>query len=154
MEYEIDRRDLDPTPTAVMTATLAVADIGAWLGTALEATARAAAVQGIAITGPPFARYEMLGGERFEVEAGFPTDRAVAADGDVHPSDLPGGPAAHATHVGPYDAMEAAYQALYRWIGANGGTPSGAPWEVYLTDPNEEPDPSGWRTEVFAPYAP
>jgi hypothetical protein len=31
------------------------------------------------------------------------------------------------------------------------GTPSGAPWESYLTDPGQHPDPKDWKTEVFWP---
>jgi hypothetical protein len=27
--------------------------------------------------------------------------------------------------------------------------PTGSMWEVYLTDPEREPDPSRWRTGVF-----
>jgi len=29
--------------------------------------------------------------------------------------------------------------------------PAGLPWEVYLTDPAKEPNPSRWRTDVVLP---
>ena len=64
--------------------------------------------------GPPFARYRVLGDERFDVEAGFPALKPIVADGDVKASALPGGPAAHTVHVGSYDAMEPAYDRAER----------------------------------------
>lgn len=153
MDYEVVRRELSETPTAVCNATMSVSEIGAWIGSALASAAQAAAEQGAAIVGPPFARYVMLGAERFDVEAGFPVATAIEPAGDVRPSTLPGGPAAHTVHVGPYDAMGAAYAAVEEWIAAQGGVLSGPPWEVYMTDPDVEPDPAMWRTEVFSPYA-
>jgi hypothetical protein len=35
----------------------------------------------------------------------------------------------------------------------NGVRPGGAPWETYLTDPADLPDPADWRTEVCWPLA-
>ena len=29
----------------------------------------------------------------------------------------------------------------------------GAPWESYLNDPSDYPDPKDWKTEVFWPLA-
>jgi AraC family transcriptional regulator len=28
---------------------------------------------------------------------------------------------------------------------------AGAPWETYLTDPGERPDPATWETEIVQP---
>jgi effector-binding domain-containing protein len=41
---------------------------------------------------------------------------------------------------------------LAEWIVRNGGTPASSPWEVYFTDPAEEPDPQKWRTEIVMPF--
>jgi effector-binding domain-containing protein len=54
-------------------------------------------------------------------------------------------------HGGPYDQLSETYAALERWIEANGYRVSGAPWESYITDPADHPDPADWRTEVFWP---
>ena len=67
---------------------------------------------------------------------------------------LPGGTVAATVHHGPYDRLLDAYAALERWIEAQRLTRAGAPWEVYVTDPAEYPDPRDWRTEVFWPIAP
>jgi AraC family transcriptional regulator len=37
------------------------------------------------------------------------------------------------------------------WIEANGHRAAGAPWEVYITDPADHPEPADWRTEVIWP---
>jgi effector-binding domain-containing protein len=48
--------------------------------------------------------------------------------------------------------MRPAYDAIEAWIIDQGGQPEGPAWEIYYTDPNEEPDPSNWRTEIVQPY--
>ena len=40
------------------------------------------------------------------------------------------------------------------WIEQNGLRPAGPPWEDYLTDPAEHPDPKDWKTDVCWPVAP
>ena len=54
-------------------------------------------------------------------------------------------------HVGPYDGVAEAYERIATWAEEHGTTTSTDPWEFYLTDPTEQPDPSTWRTEVFVP---
>ena len=41
--------------------------------------------------------------------------------------------------------------ALKTWIQGQGRTPSAIMWERYLSDPDAEPDPSKWLTEVVWP---
>jgi effector-binding domain-containing protein len=41
--------------------------------------------------------------------------------------------------------------ALEAWIAEQGRRPAGAPWEVYWSDPREEPDSARWRTEIVWP---
>jgi len=62
----------------------------------------------------------------------------------VVPSQLPAGTIACATHVGPYESLAETYSAT------QGLALSGPMWEVYLSDPQLEPDPSTWRTDVCA----
>ena len=39
----------------------------------------------------------------------------------------------------------------YVELTADGHAVAGPPWEVYVTDPGEVPDPAAWRTEVVHP---
>jgi effector-binding domain-containing protein len=75
----------------------------------------------------------------------------TAGDAEVVRDILPGGPAAMTTHSGPYDQLHEAYAAIEKWIEAEKLTSSGAPWEYYVTDPAEYPDPKDWKTDVFWP---
>ena len=147
----IEMRELTEQETAVEVATIAVGEIPAFIGKALGAVAGYLQRKGAGPAGMPFARYHRLDDGRFEVEAGFPATTPTSGEGDVEPSELPAGPAAVMTYVGPYDAMQPAYGELLAWIRARGGEPAGDPWEVYLTDPGSLPDPADWRTEVVQP---
>jgi effector-binding domain-containing protein len=156
--YEVAEVEASPQATAVARATLSVPEIGPWFGATIGRLAGWLAGRGVPIVGPPFARYHFddPGAERFGVEAGFPIDGAIdgAIDGDeqVVASSLPGGSVAVTVHVGPYEDLPAAYDAVYAWVTEHGGQPAGDMWEVYETDPDEHPDPSTWRTRVFVPF--
>ena len=152
--YEIETRTLQAQPTLTMHGIVAVEDIKAWLGKAYEAVERHASRIHASFAGPPFARYRSLDDtfEKFEIEAGLPVLLAVEGDNGVAASELPGGPAAVTVHVGAYDEMTPAYAAINEWLAVRGAAADGAPWEVYFTDPNEQPDPTAWRTEIVQPY--
>ncbi|MFC3890753.1 GyrI-like domain-containing protein [Lentzea rhizosphaerae] len=150
--YDIHPQILSEQPTAVAEATLAVPEIGPWLTKTYNDIAAVLAGCGIEPTGAPFARYHRLGDGRFRVEAGYPVGVAIDRADGVHPSALPGGPAARTVHLGPYEAMESAYGALTSWVRARGGDIAGDAWEIYFSDPEVEPDPAAWRTGVVQPY--
>jgi effector-binding domain-containing protein len=152
--HEIESRTLDAQPTLVVRGKVATSEIKEFLGRAYHLVAARADECGAHFTGPPFARYRALDAEftEFEVEAGFPVVVQVPCRGEVEPSELPGGTAAATVHIGPYDAMQPAYEAMLRWIEARGWQPDGPAWEVYLSDPASEPDPAQWRTEIIQPY--
>lgn len=151
--YEIETRTLAEQDTAVEYATLPVAEIGPWLERAFTEVAAYLTRKGAGPVGMPFARYHPTSDNRFEVEAGFPSSTPTGGEGDVEPSELPGGTAAMTVHVGPYDAVQPAYEALRAWVREQGGEPAGDAWEVYISDPSLNPDPATWRTEVVLPYS-
>jgi effector-binding domain-containing protein len=95
--------------------------------------------------------YRVIGDEEFEVEAGFPVSAVVEGDEHVHGSSLPAGPAAITWHIGPYDKIGEAYEALSTWITENGGVPDGPGWEIYFSDPGTSA-PADYRTQVVQPY--
>lgn len=150
--YDITAEVRKAQVTAVSRATLTVAELGPWLGRTYAAIAGLLAARRAGPAGPPFARFHMLGDGRFDVEAGFPASRPIEGNGDVQPSELPGGQVAVTIYIGPYDQMEPAYKALASWVGEHGGELAGDAWEFYLSDPSAEPDPATWRTEIVQPY--
>ena len=150
--YQIEQRRLMAASTAVVRSSVLVSEIPGFMSHAFRSVAQILANQGISVAGPPFARHHHVDDDRFSIEAGFPTTSAVLPTDDVVASSLPSGLAAVMTYVGPYDEMKPAYEALAEWIVRNGGTPASSPWEVYFTDPAEEPDPQKWRTEIVMPF--
>jgi len=98
--------------------------------------------------GPPFASYRM-DGDTFVVSAGFPVRLPITAAGRVVPSSLPGGQVVSTLHIGPYEQVAQAYDAMMSWLPAHHLAPTGDPWEQYLDGP-EVAQP---RTLVHLPVA-
>lgn len=148
MNYEVQQTDLQAQPTAVVRGHVTRDGIGDFLGRAFGNVMAAVAEQGLDITGAPFGFYGPPDDDGFDVEAGFPVSGAVLPAGDVEASELPGGTCAKTLHVGAYDKVSGAYEALSAWVIDNGQVPAGPAWESYL-DPPEVDEP---RTAVFLPY--
>lgn len=138
-------------PTAVVHETVRLDALTEFFSRAFGQVAEAMQHQGLKAAGPPFALYFGEPRDTVEVEAGFPVSRAVAPEGPVHQGQLPGGPVVHATHQGPYEALGKTYDELMQWMGSHGLKPHREMWEVYMTDPQHQPDPNDWRTEVYWP---
>jgi effector-binding domain-containing protein len=147
----VELREIEPRPTAAIRTTTTVAGISEALGQIFPEVAASLGRQGAQPSGPPFARYLNFQEDAIDLEAGLPVPAAVTGEGRVAASELPGGRVAVTVHVGPYEAIGAAYEAVDAWIKEQGFQPAGAPWEVCTTDPNEVQDPAEWRTEVFHP---
>ena len=136
--------------TASVRETIRRDDLTDALGRMYQLVGAALARQRVAATGPRFARYHSFA-DTIDLEAGMVVSAPIVPDGPVQPGSLPGGPAARTVHVGSYETLEASYAALAAWQERAGRTQNGGPWEVYLTDPSTEPDPTRWRTEILWP---
>lgn len=152
--FEVHSRQFEEQPTLVMITKVPEKMISDFIGKAFHTVAGYIGRSEVDFAGPPFARLRALDERfsQFEVEAGFPIDRALEGEGEVLASNLPSGPVATVTYMGPYDQMKPAYDSIYRWIEEQGGKPDGAPWEIFFSDPTEQPDPSTWRTDIVQPY--
>ena len=115
MTYEISLVELPEQDVAVVRGHVAVDGIGEFLGGAFGEIM--GALDGVEIVGPPFARYAMPD-EGFDVMAGFPVSAPVTHVGRVEADRLPGGPAATTMHVGSYEAVAAAFEAVQGWVAA------------------------------------
>jgi effector-binding domain-containing protein len=80
------------------------------------------------------------------IEVGVQVPGPFEGDGRVVCSATPGGTAARALHVGPYDKLGDAHDAVRLWCRKNNHPIAGPNWEVY-GDWNE--DPNQLETEVF-----
>lgn len=147
MTYDVQLVEVRSQPSAVVRAArVRTEDIAGFLGGVFSEVMAVLGRQGLAPVGPPFSRY-VVSDDGFEVEAGFPTSRAIEATGRVVPGELPGGTVATTTHTGAYDRIDAAYSAATSWLADHRLVASATPWESYLDGP-DVPEP---RTEVFVP---
>jgi effector-binding domain-containing protein len=149
--YTIVDSVLPAQDTAVVRGEMAPEQMPTWLGEAYSEVAQYLARAAVTPAGPPFARYTFLA-DSVGIEAGFPVPFEVAGDERVQPSRLPECAAAVTTHMGPYEDLENAYRAVVEWLDEHGRQQRGPHWEIYLTDPNTEPDPARWRTDIVVPF--
>jgi AraC family transcriptional regulator len=154
MPYSIAKKKIAAQPVLVVRRRVKPSEIAATLAEVLGHVFLHAQRNGIALAGHPLTRYLEWGPGLLTIEAGFPVaahpiDAPSAAD--VRADTLPGGFVATATHAGSYDKLTDAHAAIQQWIEAEGLTAAGVPWECYVTDPADYPDPQDWKTEVFWP---
>ena len=129
------------------------AEIGKIMGPSVQQVAAVLEAQGIAPSGPWFTHHYRRPIDFFDVEICFPTDKPIEASGDVHPGVWPGMTVARTVFHGNYAGLPAAWGELEQWMqaqGHNGGTEF---WEVYTVNPNTDPAPENWRTELNWPLA-
>jgi AraC family transcriptional regulator len=147
----IVREVREPRPMLFVRRRVARSEIATALAECFGKTYGHCQQEGLPMAGRPTARYYVTGPGLLTIEAGVPLAIAAPACGDIEAGELPGGPVAVAVHAGPYDDLPATHAAVERWLEARGLRSSGAPWESYITDPAEHPDPADWRTEVCWP---
>ena len=115
--------------------------------------------RGIEPAGPPLIRYKVIDMERtMQIEVGVPVAAPIDGDDRVIGGVLPAGRYAVLSHFGDYSGLVEANGALLDWVAAEGesvdqrptggGDAFGGRVEFYPTDPEEEPDPSKWQTDV------
>jgi effector-binding domain-containing protein len=151
MAYEIEIKEIESQPTIGIRVTILPSELSEAMGEILPEVWSYLESRGIYPASPPFARYYAYGADAVDMEAGFAVAAPLSGDGRIVAGELPGGQVATTWHVGPYDTLTQAYDALRAWLKEQQWEEAGAPWEVYWTDPGEVPDPAAWRTEVLWP---
>lgn len=153
MAYSISKKEIVTQPVLVVRRRVKPAEIAATLAEVLGQVFLHAQQSGIALAGQPFTRYLEWGPGLLTIEAGLPVAAHAGAgsEGEVRPETLPGGFVATTVHAGSYEKLTDAHAAVQQWIEAEGLRAAGAPWEVYVTDPADYPDPKDWKTEIFWP---
>lgn len=154
MAYSITKKELAPQPVLIVRRRVKRSEIAANIGEALPHIFVHAQQNGIALAGLPFTRYVEMGPGLITMEPGMRvTSPGAAGQGEVIADTLPGGPAVTTIHAGRYDKLSEAYAAIEEWMEREGLVAAGAPWESYLNDPSDFPDPKDWKTEVIWPVA-
>jgi len=153
MIYTIETKTLQPQSMVSIRARTIPNQISETLGHIFGEIQSYLIQQGIKPAGPPFALYHTYEEDCVDLEAGLPVSEPVTSieSGRMVARELPGGQVATTWHRGPYETLMQAHQAIEEWTKEHNRFSAGAPWEVYWTDPGEEPDSSQWKTEVFRP---
>lgn len=158
--YEIEELALTAQAAMTIRGQAPATELQARLGTAIPRLVAHALASGLELAGPPFVRYHERrldpgsSPDPIHFEAGVPVLKPGAGTEDIKAVELPAGPAIATVHVGPYQDLPRAHAALASWARARGREAGGPPWEVFLTNPLQEPDPHRWRTKVFLPLKP
>lgn len=135
-EYECKLRDEPARPVLTMRARMPVQGIPAFLGKAYGAIAAYLAEKGQAPVEPIYAAYYNMDMLDMDVEAGMGVAQPVPGRGDIAAGEIPAGTHAYCLHVGPYDQIQPAYEAVMRFVAAGGRQPTGVAYEIYLNDPS------------------
>ncbi len=151
MPYSIVSREIAEQPVLFVERRLKPSEIAATLAEVLGRVFQHGQRTGAAFAGQPFTRYVEWGPGMITMQAGMPIAAPGTTEGDVRAETLPGGTVATTIHTGAYDKLTEAHAAVEVWIEEHGFRPAGAPWEVYVTDPADYPNPADWRTAIFWP---
>ncbi|WP_051023369.1 GyrI-like domain-containing protein [Nocardia pneumoniae] len=146
--------DLTEVTTAVVHGRVAVGELREFFDMSFRTLPEVIGAQEAMIEGPAFGLYREASDGSVDIEVGFPVDRRIRLDRDVTPGRLPAGQVARIVHAGAFDGLSATWDRLRSWIGAHGLTPGPVRWEVYITRPTPQMDPSELRTELNWPVLP
>jgi effector-binding domain-containing protein len=150
VEYRCELLDRPAQPTLAVRARAPVGRLPQVVGQAYGAVFQYASQLGLQPSGDPFVAYHNMDMEDLDLEIGFPFEQKLAGQGNVLAGEIPGGRAATCLHVGPYDQLGVAYEALHAWMQENGHVPAGVAYEFYLNDPGSTP-PAELQTQVVFP---
>lgn len=148
MSYTIEEREIPAQPIAYKVGAGTAAEIPKVMGELLPDVMGYLDEHGVTPAGPPFTHYLSMG-ETIQLQSGLPLKEKIEAGAGIKVGLLPGGKVLRTEHIGPYDHLNKAYQALAKYIQENDLDAGETIWEYYWTDPGEEPDPAKWRTEIF-----
>jgi hypothetical protein len=139
---------VDRQLTAVVRAKVPFADIPTAQRSARAAVDAALPTLEAVPLGRPVTRFRTPAKDMLEMEIGTIVGRSFAGRGEVVPSELPAGRAAHFRLKGPFDGMPGAWQTLFAWCQAEKLETAGINWEIYM--PWQGVDPAKLETDLYA----
>ncbi|GAB4568876.1 MAG: hypothetical protein Tsb0020_22750 [Haliangiales bacterium] len=151
LNYDITQQPIDAMTLLCQTQRVAQAKIAEALGQILPAVFAYATQHNVPMLGPPITRYHGWGPGVITLEAGIPVAPGATGSGDIAVTTVDACNAAVAIHTGPYEGLADAHAAIELYLHEHGLRVAGPPFEVYLTDPGEVPDPADWKTRVVWP---
>ncbi|WP_053202321.1 MerR family transcriptional regulator [Jiangella muralis] len=151
MAYQISTRDTAPADVLGTTYPATIDSLAETTTVAYHRLYAAIQEAGGRPDGPPRLVYLELADDTWTIEACVPVAGLAAAPDGFSLHRAPGGLAAVTRHTGPYEELGLAYREVEAWIGAQGLSFGGAPYDVYLNDPTQVSDPAKLETEIVWP---
>ncbi len=153
MAYEVTLKDTHPQHILYRRLSVEIEGLPAAIGGTFERLYAHLAAIGVPPAGAPFVIYRSDPGSKvWDVEVCAPVSREVEAPAGLEYRTLSGGLVASTLHVGPYEQLGSAYDALAAWVGQQGYRSADAPREVYLSPPETPSDQI--RTIIEWPVVP
>jgi effector-binding domain-containing protein len=132
--------------------TASLATIGQKLGEHYSSLGEELEKQGIEITGAPFAIYYSESETNFDMDVAMQTNKMAKSNGKITVASFPAGKAVVASFYGPYEKSGMGHSAVNKFIMEHPELiMTGAPREVYVTDPESEPNANNWLTQIIYP---
>ena len=89
-----------------------------------------------------------------DAQIGWPVAKDVPGRGRIELKTLRATRALVMKHLGPFTALGNSYRLMNEVMEENGLTPTDAPREIYVTDPEEVSDPNEYETVIVWPIGP
>lgn len=107
----------------------------------------------VQMTGPALSFYPRWDEAKKEMDmvCAFPVPADAKLPAKYKVQQTTGGLAVKAVHQGDYNNLEETHNQINQYIQFRKLQITGAPWEVYLTDPMTEKDTTKWITEIYYP---
>lgn len=126
-------------------------NVGAEMGAMYKQISDFVQKNNLSITDMPLAIYHSINEDNMEIECGIPVNEPFESKAGIICGKRAAGKYAFAIHVGSYETLEKTHTTIQKWISDHGFSISGGPIEVYLTDPQSEPNPGKWVTNIYYP---
>ena len=136
---------------AVLHATATTEELPETFARLFPAVYAALTEQGVTDMGHVCAVYHTMDEHTMDLSAGIEVGAGVEVSDPLDLLEIAAGEAIKADHIGPYDQLHVTHTALHEAYDASGRAGRGGPIERYITDPEAEPDPSKWHTEIWLP---
>ncbi len=103
-------------------------------------------------TGPPFTLYYKWENNLFVMDACMGANKPLKGNSEIKSGKLTGGNIYTVNYYGPYSGTGRGHEMAKKWLKDNNHQLTGAPREVYMTDPMTEKDPTKWLTLIVYPF--
>jgi effector-binding domain-containing protein/ribosome-associated toxin RatA of RatAB toxin-antitoxin module len=126
-------------------------EIGPAMGNAYRSIFGYISKHNIKVVGQPFSISYGVDNELIDVLVALPIKNEIKSADGYETGVLGAGHAAMISHFGNYVNLPATYQIITNWMKKQNYEMAGKSWEVYVTDPESEPDTAKWETQVYYP---